>query len=38
VADYQTFTNEETRAYIKQQGFQVIGYKALKDLIVPIAL
>lgn len=38
VADYQTFTNEETRAYIKQQGFQVIGYKALKDLIVPITL
>jgi len=38
VADYQTFLSEETRSYIKQQGFQVIGYRSLKDLISPISM
>jgi chitin disaccharide deacetylase len=32
VADYETFTNEAMRTYIKDTGIQVIGYRALKDL------
>jgi len=32
VADYQTFMSEETRAFIKNEGIQIIGYQALKDL------
>lgn len=32
VADYQTFMNEEIRQHIRQLGVQVIGYRALKEL------
>ena len=32
VADFETFTRDETRALIKNEGIQIIGYKALKDL------
>jgi hypothetical protein len=32
VADYETFTKDETRDFIKNEGIQIIGYKALKDL------
>lgn len=32
VADYETFTSEETRAFIQQEGIQVIGYRDLKSL------
>jgi predicted glycoside hydrolase/deacetylase ChbG (UPF0249 family) len=32
VADYQTFTDERLRSHIQQAGIQVIGYKALRDL------
>lgn len=31
-ADYETFKNEALRDYVKQEGIQVIGYSALKDL------
>lgn len=32
VADYETFMSEATRAFIRDEGIQVIGYRALKDL------
>lgn len=32
VADYQTFISEATREFIRNEGIQVIGYRALKDL------
>ena len=32
VADYQDFLNEELRQHIRQLGLQVIGYRALKEL------
>jgi chitin disaccharide deacetylase len=32
VADYETFMSEATREFIRQEGIQVIGYQALKDL------
>lgn len=32
VADYQTFTSQETLHFIMDQGIQIIGYQALKDL------
>ncbi len=31
-ADYATFTADATREFIKNEGIQVIGYRALKDL------
>jgi len=31
-ADYATFTSEATRKFIKNEGIQVIGYRALKEL------
>ena len=37
VADYETFTNEATREFIKNEGIQVIGYRALKELMPPLA-
>ena len=38
VADFETFSSEQTRSYIKDQGIHIIGYKALKELIAPINL
>lgn len=38
VADFETFTDEKTRAYIQDQGIQIIGYKALKALMLPSSL
>jgi hypothetical protein len=38
VADYQTFSDEETCKYINEKGIHIIGYKALKELIVPETL
>jgi hypothetical protein len=32
VADYETFTSEAVRAFIRDEGIQVIGYRALKAL------
>jgi len=32
VADYQTFSSEELRTYIKNAGIHVIGYRALRDI------
>jgi hypothetical protein len=32
VADYETFTSDATRDFIKNEGIQVIGYRALKEL------
>lgn len=32
VADYETFTSEAMRDFIKTEGIQVIGYRSLKDL------
>jgi len=32
VADYETFTSEAVRAFIQDEGIQVIGYRALKAL------
>ena len=32
VADYETFTREATREFIKDEGIQVIGYRDLKNL------
>ena len=37
VADYETFTSEATREFIKNEGIQVIGYRALKELMPPLA-
>ncbi len=33
VADYQLFTDENFRTYIKESGIQVIGWRALKNLL-----
>lgn len=33
VADFNTFRDEKIREHIKKEGLQVIGYKALKELI-----
>jgi hypothetical protein len=33
VADYETFMREDLRAYIREIGVSVIGYRALRDLI-----
>lgn len=35
VADYETFTSDKTRDFIKNKGIQVIGYRALKTLMPP---
>jgi len=32
VADYQTFMSDELRAYVRDTGIQVIGYRALQEL------
>lgn len=32
VADYKTFNNDATRNFIKNEGIQVIGYRAIKEL------
>ena len=32
VADYQAFSSDELRAYIKNSGIQVIGYRPIRDL------
>jgi len=32
VADYETFTSEAMRDFIEDEGIQVVGYQALKDL------
>jgi len=32
VADYETFTSDATRDFIKNEGIQIIGYRALKEL------
>lgn len=32
VADFETFSSDKTRQFIKDQGIQIIGYQALKDL------
>jgi hypothetical protein len=32
VADYDTFMSEATRDFIKNEGIQVIGYRALKEI------
>ena len=37
VADYETFTSQATRDLIKNEGIQVIGYRALKVLMPPSA-
>lgn len=37
VADYETFISPETRDFIKNEGIQVIGYRALKDLMPTMA-
>lgn len=31
VADYQTFTNPELRAFVRNAGIQVIGYRAVRE-------
>jgi predicted glycoside hydrolase/deacetylase ChbG (UPF0249 family) len=33
VANYHTFMSEDVRASIRQQGIQIVGYRALRDLI-----
>ena len=35
VADYQAFTSEELRAFVRNSGLQVIGYRALRELMRP---
>ncbi len=37
VADYETFTSGAMRDFIRAEGFQVIGYRALKALMPPAA-
>jgi hypothetical protein len=32
VADYETFTSEATREFVRNEGIQVIGYRALTEL------
>lgn len=36
VADYETFTSDTMRDYIRNEGIQVIGYRALKELMPSI--
>jgi len=36
VADYETFMNDDLRQFLKQEGIQVIGYRALKELMPAI--
>jgi hypothetical protein len=36
VADYETFTSDAMRDYIRNEGIQVIGYRALKELMPSI--
>lgn len=36
VADYETFMDDDIRDFIKQEGIQVIGYRALKELMPPV--
>ena len=36
-ADFTTFMREDLRDFIKNEGIQIIGYKALKDLMPAIA-
>jgi len=33
VADYQAFMSEELRDYVRKSGVQVIGYRALRELV-----
>jgi predicted glycoside hydrolase/deacetylase ChbG (UPF0249 family) len=33
VADYRAFTSEELRDFVRNSGLQVIGYRALRDLV-----
>ena len=33
VADYQVFSDEALRGYIAQQGIQVIGYRAIREIL-----
>jgi predicted glycoside hydrolase/deacetylase ChbG (UPF0249 family) len=33
VADYEAFCSEELRAFVRSSGLQVIGYRALRDLL-----
>lgn len=33
VADYQAFSSRELREYVRRSGVQVIGYRALRDLV-----
>jgi predicted glycoside hydrolase/deacetylase ChbG (UPF0249 family) len=35
VADYETFLSEELRAHVRSSGVQVIGYRALQELMPP---
>lgn len=37
VADFETFTSEATRDFIKDEGIQIIGYQALKEL-MPLSM
>jgi len=37
VADYETFNSEAARALFREEGIQVIGYQALKDLMPKVA-
>jgi len=37
VADYETFMSEVTREFITNEGIQVIGYRALKEIMPPAA-
>ena len=37
VADFEVFTSSEMRAWIRQSGLQVIGYRALQDCMEPFA-
>ena len=34
VADFETFRSDELQKYIRQSGLQIIGYQALKDLLI----
>lgn len=33
VADYETFRSEELKAWVREEGLHVIGYRALRDLL-----
>lgn len=36
-ADYRTFLDDEVRTFIQNQGIQIIGYRALKELMPKLA-